>query len=133
MAAFTYDLTTDIGKIRLFTTDTDASDYIYSDEELGVFLSLFAGSPMLAAAAALDAIATDAAKVAIITKNDVQTTDPTKIPTLLAERAKTLRSMAGSDPAFVATILGGVAEGAPDRIFTTDETDTDTLGTMTGW
>lgn len=133
MAAFTYDLSTALGKTRLFCLDTNRGDYIYSDAELQVFLDTFAGSPMLAAAFAIDGYATDAAKVAIATKNDNQSTDPTKMPELLAARAKTLRDMAGSDATFVASILSDVADGAPDRIFTTDETDTSTLGTMTGW
>lgn len=133
MAQFTYDLSTDIGKTRLFCLDVTASDYLFTDAELQVFLDTFSGSPMLAAAFALDAIAIDAAKVAVITKNDNQGTDPTKMPELIAARAKGLRDMASSDPAFVAAMLSGVTEGAPDRIFTTDETDSDTLGTMTGW
>lgn len=133
MAEFTYDPATPLGKTRLFCLDTSRESFIYSDTELQVMLDTFQGSPMLAAAMAIDLFATDAAKVAIATKNDNQSTDPTKMPELLAARAKTLRSLATSDPAFVAGILSGVAQGAPDRIFTTDETDTDALGTMTGW
>lgn len=132
MPAFTYDTATDIGKVRLFSTDTHADDFVFSDPELQVFLDTFSGSPMLAAAFALDLISVDAAKIAVITKDDNQTTDPTKMPELLAARAKTLRSLASSDPAFVATVLAGAAE-APDRIFTTDDTDNNYIGTMTGW
>jgi hypothetical protein len=132
MPAFTYDTATTIGKVRLFSTDTVADDFVFSDPELQVFLDTFSGSPMMAAAFALDLIAADAAKVAVITKNDNQTTDPTKMPDLLAARAKTLRSLASSDPAFVATVLAGATE-SPDRIFTTDDTDNNYIGTMTGW
>ena len=133
MPAFTYDPATLIGKVRLFSTDTFADDFVFSDAELQVFLDTFSGSPMLAAAFAIDLIATDAAKVAVITKNDSQTTDPSKMPELLAARAKTLRSMASSDPEFVASVLAAAEADAPDRIFTTDDTDTQYTGTMTGW
>ena len=87
----------------------------------------------MAAAFAIDNIAADASKIAVITKNDNQSTDPSKMPELLAARAKTLRSLAGSDPAFVAATMTAVVANAPDVIFTTDDTDTDTLGSMSGW
>jgi hypothetical protein len=57
----TYDLTTDIGKIRLLIGDKDvtpATDAHFSDEELQVFLT-DEGSVNLAAAAALEAWAAD--------------------------------------------------------------------------
>ncbi|WP_395089297.1 hypothetical protein [Armatimonas sp.] len=133
MPAFTYDLSTTVGKTRLFCTDTFQADYVFTDAELQVFLDTFDSSPMLAAAFALDNIAADASKIAVITKNDNQSTDPSKMPELLAARAKTLRSLAGSDPAFVAATMTAVVANAPDVIFTTDDTDTDTLGSMSGW
>jgi len=133
MAAFTYDPTTLIGKTRLFCLDTNAADFIFNDAELQVFLDTFQGSPVLAAAFAIDQYALDASKVAIATKNDNQSTDPTKMPELLAARAKTLRSMASSDPAFVAATLAEAQSGSPDRIFTTDDTDQELIGSMTGW
>lgn len=131
--AFTYEISTTLGKVRLFCLDTNEADHIFEDEELQVFLDTFQGSPMLAAAFAIDLFATDAAKVAIATKNDNQSTDPTKMPELLAARAKTLRSLAASDPVFVASVVSAAQADAPDRIFTTDDTDNNYTGTMTGW
>lgn len=64
--AATYDLDTDIGKIRLFIGDTDvepASDAIFTDEELQVFL-VIEGSVRSAAAAALEAAASDSSRTA---------------------------------------------------------------------
>jgi len=58
--AYTYDLTTDIGKLRLLIGDTDivpTTDAHFSDEELQVFLDL-GGSILQAAAKALEAWAT---------------------------------------------------------------------------
>ena len=49
----TYDLSTDIGKIRLIISDKDIADCHFTDEELQVFLDS-EGSVNLASAAALD-------------------------------------------------------------------------------
>lgn len=51
--AFTYDLTTDIGKIRLIISDKTAADYHFEDAELQFFLTS-EGSINLAAAGALE-------------------------------------------------------------------------------
>ena len=37
--AFTYDTSTDIGKLRLYLGDTTEAEAVFSDEELAVFLS----------------------------------------------------------------------------------------------
>jgi len=50
---FTYDTTTDIGKIRLIISDKDEDDYHFEDAELQVFLTA-EGSVNLASAAALE-------------------------------------------------------------------------------
>ena len=51
--SFTYDLTTDIGKIRLTISDKNAADYYFEDAELQSFLDT-EGSVNLASAAALE-------------------------------------------------------------------------------
>ena len=56
--AHTYDLTTDIGKVRLLIGDTDivpTTDAQFSDEELQVFLTMASGSLLIAAGYALEA------------------------------------------------------------------------------
>jgi len=56
--AHTYDLTTDIGKLRLLIGDTDIvpiTDAQFSDEELQAFLDLATGSLLTAAGFALEA------------------------------------------------------------------------------
>lgn len=55
--AHTYDLTTDIGKVRLLIGDTDitpTTDAQFSDEEIQAFLDL-GGSILMAASKALEA------------------------------------------------------------------------------
>lgn len=51
--SFTYDLDTNIGKIRLIIQDNDAADYHFEDAELTAFYG-FEGSVNLAAAAAFE-------------------------------------------------------------------------------
>lgn len=56
--AHTYDLATDIGKVRLLIGDTDISpttDAQFSDEEIQVFLTMASNSILIAAAYALEA------------------------------------------------------------------------------
>ncbi len=55
--AFTYDITTDIGKVRLLIGDTDitpTTDAQFSDEEIQVFIDM-GGSVLMGAAKALEA------------------------------------------------------------------------------
>ena len=109
--AATYDLTTSIGKARLFAADTNILEAIYDDEEWQTLLDAEGQSPLLAAALGLDTMASDAAKVAVIMKNDVNATDPTKMAEQLRASAANLRfrAAAGSgstvvmanDPIFV--------------------------------
>jgi len=53
---FTYDIATQIGKVRRITSDTIEADPILTDEEIEYFLTA-EGSVNLAAAAAAEAIA----------------------------------------------------------------------------
>ena len=50
-----YDVTTNIGKVRLVIGDTDATDYVFSDDELNYFLTKNSNSINMAAADALEA------------------------------------------------------------------------------
>ena len=52
--AWTYDITTDIGKVRLITGDNVATDPVFTDEEVQYFLTEH-GTVKLAAAALLEA------------------------------------------------------------------------------
>lgn len=132
--AFTYNktLATKRDRLRFLIADTDAQDFLFEDEELDGLLALWPASVFFAAAAALDFVATDAAKLAVATKNDNQTTDPTKLPGILAERAQTLRSQAASDPDFQSDLLATIGEDSPDRVFTTTHRP-DEIGSMEGW
>ena len=59
----TYTLSTDIGKVRLYTGDNNTSNAVFSDEELQIFIDNAASSNLrLAAAWALRTLARDAAR-----------------------------------------------------------------------
>jgi len=60
--AYTYELSTNIGKVRLKSMDKfldDSSKYIFTDEEIESFLDLENDSVLRAAAAVVEAIAQD--------------------------------------------------------------------------
>ncbi len=92
---FTYDLETNIGKVRLLCTDTDGENMIFTDVEINSFLILSAydgdQDVRLAAAEALDTIA---ASEALVQKKmrvlDVSTDGPAVARSLM-ERADKLR------------------------------------------
>jgi hypothetical protein len=97
--AFTYDLTTNVGKIRLLIPDTDWANAVFSDEELTAFVSLESGSVRRAAALALETIAaSEAMTLKVIKLLDVQT-DGAKLAESLLARAKLLRQQAEADDA----------------------------------
>jgi hypothetical protein len=96
---FTYDLTKDIGKVRLLIQDTDISSSgakaVFSDEEITFFLTVTAqdsaNNLYLAAAHALEVNATEAARLAKRKRIDVLSNDTTEIAKqllMLADRYK---------------------------------------------
>lgn len=93
--AFTYDVTTDRGKVRLVITDTDEDNAIFQDAEIDAFLTITKVNDendlRLAAAMALD---TMASSEAIIQKRiellDLKTDGPA-VAKSLREHAKELR------------------------------------------
>lgn len=50
-----YDLSTDVGKVRLIIGDTDITNAVFTDEELEVFLAMQSDNINLASADALEA------------------------------------------------------------------------------
>ena len=90
-----YDLSTDIGKIRLLINDNDETDEIFDDDELQTLLDL-EGSVKLAAAQALDMVAdNEALKSKVINASDVAV-DGAKLADALRKRAIELRSQSDS-------------------------------------
>ena len=104
----TYDLGTDIGKVRLVISDNDIANPVFDDEEIQVFLTL-EGSVNLAAAALAEAMAaTYAANAGSENIGDYAYTQ--KIVDNMLNLAKRLREKEASTPAMdwaVLDLLGG--------------------------
>ena len=89
MPPFTYDVTTDRGKVRLLITDTDAANEIFNDNEIDAFLTMMSGSVFRAAAVALYQIAASEVLLLKVIKLLELTTDG-------AKTADSLRALADS-------------------------------------
>ena len=96
--SFTYDPTTNIGKVRRTLPDKVEDDAFFSDEEIASFL-LDEDSWRRATALALETIASDNAMVMQVIKVQNITTDGAKVSDALLKRAKLLRDQAAVDDA----------------------------------
>lgn len=97
--AFTYDNTTDRGRVRLLISDVDVSDVtrqLFDDSEVDAFLALSSGVKR-AAALALDTIAADLAMVLRVIKTQDLATDGAKTADALRKQAQALRDQADRD------------------------------------
>lgn len=90
--------------VRLLTTDTDSGGYVFEDEELALFLAQAGDDALLAAATALETMATNEALVSKRIKILDLTTDGPAVARELRERATALRAQAAAgtedEPAF---------------------------------
>ena len=66
--AFTYDVDTDRGKVRLFIYDIDETEYVFEDNEVDVFLEMNNQSIWLASANACRVLAVKASDQAFAVK-----------------------------------------------------------------
>ena len=99
---FTYDPSTDRGRVRMLITDRDENNPIFQDAEVDAFLSMEGDSVKLAAASALCAIAADQAlllKKIKLLGGDLETDGPA-VAKELRELAKQLRADVDNDGAF---------------------------------
>ena len=101
--AFTYDLSTNRGRVRLKIRDTDTSDalrQIFQDDEIDFFLTEAAADLNLAAAGALDAIAANAALLAKAQKIGDYSIDSKSMAAAVMKVAAHYRSLSEQTPAF---------------------------------
>lgn len=95
--SFSYDVTTDRGKVRLLCTDTNGGAATFHDDEIDTFLSLESGNVRRAAALALETIASNEVLVQKrILLLELSTDGPDEAQALMA-RAKALREQADRD------------------------------------
>lgn len=92
--AFTYDVASLAGQVRLLIGDTVSTDPLFQDDEIAAFLDIEEQDIRLAAALALDAMAANQVMVLkVITQNGVSTNGAAVAQALRAQ-AKTLRDQA---------------------------------------
>ena len=95
--AFTYDLTTDRGKVRLLCTDSVVAYEIFDDDEIDSFLTLESDNVKKAAALALETIASSEVLVQKRIRLLELTTDGPAESAELLKRAALLRAQADAD------------------------------------
>jgi len=104
----TYDINSDIGKVRLIISDTDTDDAMFTDEEIEQFLIMSETNSerdiRIASAHALVTIATSQALIQKKIKMLELSTDGPAVAKTLKEMAQKLRDTVENEPAF------GIAE-----------------------
>lgn len=95
--AFTYDLSSSEGQIRLLIMDTNPAAYVFEDAELSAFLSLEGASVRKGAALALETLASNEAFVLKVIQLLDLKTDGAKTADALMKRAAALRKQADDD------------------------------------
>lgn len=91
--AFTYDTTTDRGKVRLLIPDRSEATMFFSDDEIDTFLAMESGVRR-ATAMALETMASDQAMVLKVIRVLDLSTDGRAVSESLLARAAKLRSQA---------------------------------------
>lgn len=92
--AFTFDMATDVGKVRLLVPDREADDPFFQDDEVEALLSLEGANVRRAVALALETIASDTAMTLKAIRLLDLTTDGPKTSDALLKRAALLRVQA---------------------------------------
>lgn len=97
--SFTYSVSTNVGKVRLWIQDTDSSAYAFSDEEINVILSDHSNDIRQSAASLLIILASSKAKLAKMKSAGKYSEDTRSIAKELREQAKAILDGA-SEPYF---------------------------------
>lgn len=92
--AITTDPTTALGQVRLLISDTNAAAPVFDDNEITAFLTLEAQNVRMAAAQALDTIASNEVMVSKVIRTQDLQTDGSKVAAELRARATSLREQA---------------------------------------
>lgn len=92
--AFTFDVATSRGQVRLLVPDSSPTTYVFDDAEIDAFLTLESSSVRRAAAMALETLASNEALVLKVIRILELSTDGAKTADALLKRAALLRSQA---------------------------------------
>lgn len=88
-----YDLTTDVGKVRLLLNDVN-TPWVFTDVEIQAFLDLEGGSVKRAAAQAIDTNATNLVLAMRVLRSQDLSTDGAKVADAMRAHADRLRQQA---------------------------------------
>ena len=97
--SFSYDTSTNVGKVRLWIQDTVSSGAAFTDEEINVILSSNGNDIKLSAAQLLIILASSKAKLAKRKSAGKYSEDTSQIAKELREQAKAILEQ-GDEPAF---------------------------------
>jgi hypothetical protein len=90
----TYDLSTNVGKTRLYSKDTSTVSPRFTDEEINAFLAIENGNPRLAAAVSLELTAANTALMAkVAAVGEIKFVDMAAMSESLISQAKNLRRL----------------------------------------
>lgn len=112
--AFTFDVTTERGRVRLLIPDRDSTEPFFQDAEVDAFLALEGGVVRRATALALETMASDQAMTLKAVRLLDITTDGAKVSDALLKRATSLREQADRDEMAEEGGLFDIAEMVPN-------------------
>lgn len=112
--AFSYDLGIDAGKVRLVIADSREEGHILEDAEIDAFLEMNGGSIRLAAADALETIASNESLVQKAMRLLDLVTDGPKVAADLRKHAAVLRSQAAQEDGGLGTPAWAWTENPPN-------------------
>ncbi len=92
--AFTYDVSTEVGKVRMLIGDKDDGNIIFQDEEVAAYLTLNDDNVRRAAAEMLETMASSETMVLKVVRLLDISTDGAAVARSLREHAKQLRTEA---------------------------------------
>lgn len=92
----TYDVATDLGKVRLLLNDV-TTPWVFTDVELQAFLDLEGGSVKAAAAQAIDTNATNLVLASRVLRTQDLQTDGAKVADAMRKHADRLREQAAAE------------------------------------
>lgn len=125
---WTYDPSTDIGRVRLLVADTDTTRRIMDDEEYQAFLDMSGGSVVLAAAKALETIAVNEVLcLKVVNLMGAIVTDAASAAKQLLAQAKTLRNeyatLGDGGSGFISIEMVDGPEMREEKFWKVEETD----------
>lgn len=94
VAVIGQSVSSDVMKVRALIPDLDATDYIFTNLQIDLYLEIYAGNVRRAAAAAINAIAVDEALLLKVVRTDDLSVNGAQVAEVLRKRAQDLNTEA---------------------------------------